>query len=151
MANVITNKLRYKVLGWVFRGVALPTNFYVALITNAAEPTADTNTKAEITEIANGNGYTTGGYQLTRNSTDFDVWTEDDVNDRALIQVKDLVWTANTGPIPASGTGIYYAILTDDNATDGSREIYGKWDVGTAVSVSDGQTITLQDLEIRAT
>lgn len=144
-----TNRFKFKMFDWVFRGTALPTNFYVALFTSAVAPVASTNTKSELTEIANGNGYTTGGIQLTKNSTDFDVLTEDDTNNRALIQIKDLVWTASGGPIPASGNGARYASLTDDNATQGSREIYTGWDLTADRSVSVGQTLTLQNAELR--
>lgn len=146
-----TNRLKYNMLGWVFRATALPTNFYIALVTSAVAPTADTNTKSELTEIANGNGYTTGGTSLTKNSTDFDVLTEDDSNDRALVQLKDIVWTASGGSLPGSGNGARYAILTDDNATQGSREVYTFWDLTSDRSVSVGQTLTLQNCEIRIT
>lgn len=144
-----TNKLKYKILGWAFRGETIPTNFYVALFTSATAPTADINTKSELTEVASGNGYTTGGIQLSKNSTDFDVWTEDDTNDRGLIQIKDLVWTASGGNLPGSGDGARYACKTDDNATQGSREVYAYWDLSSDRVVSDGQTLTLQDCEIR--
>jgi hypothetical protein len=130
--------------------VALPTNYYVALLTSATAPNADTNTKADVTEMASGNGYTTGGISLTKNSTDFDVLTEDDTNDRALIQIRDLVWTASGGSMPASG-GARYAVLTDDNATQTSREVYHFWDLVSDRQVSVGQTLTLQDCEIRLT
>jgi hypothetical protein len=144
-----TNKLKAKVLDWVFRGTALPTNFYVALVTSAVAPTADTNTLSQLTEIAAGNGYTSGGISLTKNATDFDVNTEDDINDRGLVQIKDLVWAAAGGPIPASGSGARYAVLTDDNVTIGSREVYGYWDLTSDRTVSDTQTLTLQDCELR--
>jgi hypothetical protein len=144
-----TNRLKFNTLGWTFRGVALPTNFYIALITSAAAPVADTNIKSELTEVAGGNGYTTGGYILNKNSTDFDVLTEDDTNDRGLVQLKNIVWTASGGPIPSSGNGARYAILTDDNATQGSREVYAYWDLSSDRSVSDTQTLTLQDCELR--
>ena len=144
-----TNRLKFNTLGWVFRGVAFPTNFYIALVTSAVAPVADTDTKTTLTEIANGNGYVTGGTSLTRNSTDFDVLTEDDTNDRGLVQLKDIVWTASGGPIPASGGGARYAILTDDNATQGSREVYVYWDLVSDRTVSVGQTLTLQNCEVR--
>jgi hypothetical protein len=144
-----TNKLAYKMLGWTFRAETMPTNFYVCLVTSAAAVAVDTNTKTELTEIANTQGYTTGGIQLTRNSTDFDVWTEDDGNDRGLIQIKDLVWTADGGNLPASGNGARYAVLTDDNVTQGSREVYAGWDLVSDRTVSDTQTLTLQNLELR--
>ena len=61
-----TNKLKAKVLDWVFRGTAQPTNFYVALVTSTTAPTQDINTLGELTEIAAGNGYVTGGISLSQ-------------------------------------------------------------------------------------
>lgn len=144
-----TNKGKYRVLEWALRNGTRPTNFYVALVTDAVAPGADTNTLSQLTQITAGNGYTSGGYSLTPGATDFDVLTEDDTNDRALIQIKDIVWTASGGPIPASGSGGRYAVFTDDNVTEGSREVLEYWDLVSARSVSDGQTLTLQDCEIR--
>lgn len=146
-----TNKGKYKILGWALRGETAPTNFYVALVTSATAPDPDIDTLSQLTEIANGNGYTTGGYQLSKNSTDFDVWTEVDASDYALIQIKDVVWTASGGTIPASGNGARYAVLLDDNGTVGSREVYYYWDLTSDRSVSNGQTLTLQNCEIRIT
>jgi hypothetical protein len=146
-----TNKGKYKVLGWAMRGETIPTNFYVALVTSAVAPTADLNTFTELTEIAAGNGYTTGGYELTPNSTDFDVWTEDDGSDLALIEIKDIVWTASGGSLPGSGDGARYAVLLDDNGTVASREVYYYWDLTSNRTVSVGQTLTLQDTTIRIT
>lgn len=151
MASGITNKGKYKLLDWVFRGTALPTNFYVALITSAVAPTVDTNTFSELTEIAAGNGYTAGGISLTKNSTDFDTLTEDDSGDKGLVQIKDLVWTASGGTLPGSGNGARYAILTDDNATQGSRLVIAWWDLTSDRSVSTGQTLTLQNCELDLT
>lgn len=151
MASGITNRGKFSILGWTFRGVALPANYYVALVTNAAVPTVDTNTFSELTEIAAGNGYTAGGISLALNSTDFDVLTEDDTGDLGKVQVKDLVWTASGGSLPASGNGARYAILTDDNATQGSRLVLAFWDLVSDRSVSVGQPLTLQDCELRLT
>lgn len=144
-----TNRGKYNTLNLVFRNSAEPTNFYVPLFTSAVAPTADTNTKSELTEIASGNGYITGGISLNRDATDFDVLTEDDTNDRALIQIKDLVWTASGGSLPGSGNGARYAGLSDDNATQGSREIWAYWDLTSDRTISSGQTLTLQNCELR--
>lgn len=146
-----TNRGRYSVLGYVFRGATMPTNLYVALVTSAVAPTVDTNTFSELTEIAAGNGYTAGGIALTRNSTDFDALTEDDSGNLAYVQVRDLVWTASGGNLPASGSGARYAILTDDNATQGSRLVLAWWDLSSDRSVSSGQPLTLQNCELRLT
>lgn len=151
MAVGWTNKGKYKALDWLFRGTSIPTHFYVALVTSAVTPTADTNTLSELTEIAAGNGYTSGGYQLSPGATDFDVINEDDVNDLAKIQTKDIVWTASGGTIPSSGNGAMYAVLTDDNVTIGNRLVLAYWDLVSPRSVSDGQTLTLQDCELRLT
>lgn len=145
MASGWTNKGKYKLLGWGFRAATAPTDYKMALVTNAATPGVDTNTLSELTEIGTGTGYTSGGITVERSATGFDVWTEDDANDRAYVQIKDLVWTA-------SGAGMsnaYYSVLTDDNATVGSREVYAYFDLTGPLTVSSGQTLTLQDFELR--
>lgn len=144
-----TNRGKMRLLEWVFRGVAGPSNFYIALFTDATAPTADTNIKSELTEIASGNGYTTGGISLSRNSTDFDTLTESDGSDLGQVLLKDIVWTASGGNLPASGNGARYACLTDDNATQGSREILAFWDLGGSYQVGNGQPLTLQNFELR--
>ena len=148
MASGWTNKGALHPLARTFRNATAKTNYYVALVTSATAPTVDINTLSQLTEIAAGNGYTTGGYQLTPGSTDFDTATEDDTNDLGFLLIKDVVWTASGGTLPASGSGARYAVLTDDNATVGSREVYMWWDLTSDRSVSSGQTLTLQDLQM---
>lgn len=145
-----TNKGKAFVLDLI-RGAAVPTNYYLALVTAAVAPSADTNVLADLTEISDDNGYTEGGYELDPNATDFDTLTEDDGNDRGGLQLKDIVFTAAAGPIPSAGDGARYAVLTDDNAVVADREVYFYWDLGADRAVSDTQSITLQDLEIRIT
>lgn len=147
-----TNRGKARNLGGWFRNNSVPTNFYLALITSATAPTADTNTFSELTEIANGNGYTTGGYQLARNATDWDVGpTEVDASDYSYIQIKDVVWTASGGNLPASGNGARYAVLLDDNGTIGSRDVLAFFDLTSDRTISSGQTLTLQNCELRLT
>lgn len=146
-----TNRGKYLVLGWVFRADSMPTNMYVALVTSATAPGPDHNTLSELTQIAVGNGYADGGYSLTPGSTDFDVHTEVDATDYAYVQLKDIVWTASGGSIPDTGNGARYAVLTDDNATVGNRQLIFHWDLVSDRQVSDGQTLTLQDCEMQLT
>jgi hypothetical protein len=146
-----TNKGKFRTLDIAFRNATEPTVFYVALATSATAPTADTNTLSQLTQIATGNGYVDGGISIARNSTDFDSITENDTDDRGELQIKDTIWTAAGGPIPSSGNGARWAVLTDDNVTVGSREVYAYWDLVSDRSVSDGQTLTLQNLELRLT
>ncbi len=143
-----TNRGKKVLADVFFRGASAPTNLYLALCTSATAPTADTNTLSQLTQIATGNGYADGGYQLARDSTDFDTLTEDDAADKAILQVKDVAWTASGGPIPASGNGARWAVLTDDNATVGDRQVLAYWDLASDRTVSETQSLTLQDLQI---
>ncbi len=142
----LTNKGKFRILEKYYRG---GDTFNAALVTSAVAPVADTNTFGQLTEIAAGNGYTTGGLALTGNAIDFDVITEDDVNDRAFIQTKDLVWTAAGGNLPGSGSGARYLVLTDNNATIANREVLNYWDLVSDRVVSDTQALTLQNSEFR--
>jgi len=145
-----TNKGKFRGLEVWLQGATIPgSNFAIALFTSAAAPTADTNVFTDLTQVATGQGYTTGGINVNRDATDFDVITEDDANDRALIQLKDIVWTAAGGNLPASGNGARYACLTDRHATVNSREVIFYWDLTSDRTVSDGQTLTLQNCEAR--
>lgn len=144
-----TNRGKFLTLSWAFRNATRPTNFYLALVTSAVAPTADINTLSQLTEIANGNGYTSGGYQLTPGATDFDSLVENDTNDRGELQLKDIVWTATGGSLPASGGGARYAVLLTDEATVGNRQVICAWDLVSDRSVSVGQPLTLQNCELR--
>ena len=151
MAVGWTNKGKYLLMGYFFRAAALPAHIYVALCTSANTPTADTNTLSQLTEIAAGNGYTTGGYELHTDGTDVDYYNEDDALDLAEVKLKDIVWTASGGNIPSSGLGARWAVLTDYNATIGSRQVIAYWDLASDRTVSSGQTLTLQDCALRIT
>lgn len=142
-----TNRGKYDCLALWARGTSPATAFYMALVKST--PTQDTNTMSDLTEVAAGNGYTAGGISLARNSTDFDVLTEDDTNDLALVQVKDIVWTASGGTLPSDGNGATYAVITDDNGTVGSRDVYHYGSLSSARVVSSGQTLTIQNFELR--
>jgi hypothetical protein len=134
-----------------FFNTSAPTNIYAALVTSAVAPSADTNTLGELTEIANGNGYTAGGMQLARNATDFPSLAENDATDIANILVKNLVWTAATGNLPASGNGARYCVLVDDNATPANRQVIAWFDLTADRTVSVGQSLTVQNAELRLT
>lgn len=151
MSSVVTNRGKKNLLNRSYRGITRPTNYYVGLFDSSIAADPDINVKSDLAEVPAGNGYTSGGIQLTPNSTDFDVLTEDDTNDRSLIQIKNLVWTAAGGNLPGSGTGARYAALTDDNATPGNREVDAIWDLAGNRVVSDTQQLTLVDCEIRLT
>ena len=135
-----TNKGKAKLLRNFFQSETPPTNLYVYLVTSATAPTADINTLSQLTEISE----TGKEFSLSLNTTDFDTSvsdSEDDTNDKGVMKIKDCTFA---GPV----TNARYAILVDDNGTEGSREVYCYWDLGSNRSVSSGQTLTLQDLEM---
>lgn len=145
----LTNRGAKNIFDIVFRGASAPANFYAALVKTT--PTVDTNTLSELTEVAAGNGYTAGGIQLNRNTTDFPSLVENDTDNRAELLIRDLVWTASGGTLPSDGAGATYLVLTDANATLGSREVWGFWSLTSARVVSDGQTLTINDPGINGT
>jgi hypothetical protein len=143
-----TNKGKMRMLQWGIQGVSYPANYFLALCTDATAPTQDTNTLADLTQIAVGNGYADGGMSVARDATDWPDLAEDDTGDKATLKAKDLVFTATGGPLPASGSGARYAVLLGPNATPSAREVLFYWDLVSARSVSQDQTLTLQDSEI---
>lgn len=150
MASGVTNRGRKVIANTYFRADATdePTAFKVALCTSAVAPTVDTNVLADLTEIAAGNGYTAGGLTVERSAVGWDTITEDDGADLAFVLAKDLVWTASGGPLPASGGGARWAVLLDDDTTP---NLVAWWDLTSDQSVSDGQSLTLQDCRINLT
>lgn len=89
-------------------------------------------------ELANGNGYTTGGNTLAGVAV-----TEDDVDDRTEITWTATSWTAAGGPIgPASG-----AIIYDDTPVD--NPVVGYIDFGGDYTQPDGGIATLSNVEVR--
>lgn len=148
MSSFFFNRGKYLLLEAFFRDAGAPTNFYVHLVTDDTPPTVDHNTLGDLDEVPQANGYTP--YQLDRNATDFDVLNEDDANDLAEIEVKDISWTASGGSIPSTGNDARWAVLTDDNVTESSRQLIFCWDLSAGRSVSDGQVLTFEGLTMRA-
>lgn len=147
----ITNKGKLRILQWAMKNASPPTTFKAALVTTT--PTVDTNTLSDLTEVAAGNGYTSGGINVERSATG---WpnaddSEDDTNNRGSISAKDLVFTASGGTLPASGNPATYVVLTDDDATVADREVLAYWSLGGNRQVTDGNSITAQDATLRLT
>lgn len=90
----------------------------------------NTNTVlANITEIANGNGYTTGGTSAAISSSAQTTGTY-------KLVLADVVFTASGAMGP-----FRYAVLYSDTATN--NELIGWWDYGSAVTLASGDTFTV--------
>lgn len=99
------------------------------LLTNVA-PNAAHSVKADLTEIAAGNGYTAGGATVTITASSQTAGTYKLVGN-------DVVFTASGGSIGPFRT----AELYNDTATN--DELIGAWDYGSAVTLLDGETFTV--------
>lgn len=106
----------------------LNTDALNVALTNTA-PTLTHTTKSQITEIASGNGYTTGG-QDTQNT-----WAE--ATGTATCAATDVTWTATGGAIAQFR---YVVLFNDTNPTD---MLVGYWDYGSAVDLASGESFTV--------
>lgn len=99
------------------------------MLTNVA-PIAANSVKADLTEIAAGNGYVAGGHQVGNN-------TYVQAGGVAKLSGDDVVITAAGGPI-----GPYrYAVLYNDTAPN--DELIGFWDKGASSTLNDGEAVTI--------
>lgn len=101
------------------------------LLTNTA-PSVANAVKADLTEIASGNGYTAGGTALTGVT-----WSQTG-GTSTLAFGTDLTFTAAVGTM---ATFRYLELYNDTAAND---ELIAHLDYGTTVSLAAGQSFTLQ-------
>jgi predicted Zn-dependent protease len=112
----------------VFEGTHnFATNTFKVMLTNTA-PVAANGVKADITEIAAGNGYTAGGQTVTINTSS----QTGGAYTAAVNQT--LTWTATGGSIAA----LRYAVMYNDTAA--SKNLVGWWDYGSSVTPAVGET-----------
>jgi hypothetical protein len=98
------------------------------MLTNSA-PIATNTVKANLTDIAAGNGYTAGGTQAT-------ITSSAQTSGTYKLVLADVVFTA-TGAIGP----FRYATLYNDTATN--DELIGWWDYGSSISLANGETFTV--------
>jgi hypothetical protein len=94
------------------------------VLTNSA-PAAGNTVLADITQIANGNGYTTGGTQATQASSGQSSGTY-------KLVLNDATFTAAGGSIGP----FRYVVLYNDTATN--DELIGYYDYGTELTITNG-------------
>jgi hypothetical protein len=92
-------------------------------------PVAANAVKADLTEIASGNGYTAGG-------TAANIVSSAQTSGTYKLVLDDVVFTASGGAIAA----FRYAVLYNDTATN--DELIGFWDRGASTTLLDGDTFT---------
>ena len=99
------------------------TDTWVIKLATAVNAAAGT-----ITEVANGNGYTTGGNAATTSTATQTTGTY------KLVLNSPAVWTSS-----GAGFTFQYAVLTD--TTTGTNVAY--WDYGSSQAVAVGETVTV--------
>lgn len=102
---------------------------YVAL-TNST-PVATNTILANITQIANGNGYTTGGSAATVTSS-----TQTSGTEKWLVQSVTFTASGAFGPFR-------YAVLYDSTPVSPVNPLIAWWDFGSAVTLASGDTFTV--------
>ena len=107
----------------------LQSDVLKVMLSNTA-PSATNAVKTDITEITAGNGYTAGGTQATQVSSAQTTGTY-------KLVLNDVTFTAAGGSLAA----FRYAVLYNDTATN--DELIGWWDYGSAVTITNGNSFTV--------
>jgi galactitol-specific phosphotransferase system IIC component len=107
----------------LFENINSGSDTWVIKLATAVNAAAGT-----ITEVANGNGYTTGGNAASVTSASQTGGTF------TLVLASPAVWTAS-----GAGFSFRYAILTD--STTSTNVAY--WDYGASQAVASGETVTV--------
>lgn len=103
----------------------------VAIHTDAPDSTNDDDL-ADLTQISGSNGYTTGGSNITFDSTRS--------GGTVTATAVDTVFTASGGNLGNSTTGRYFSVYDDTHANDALMNSY---DYGSTFTVADGETMTV--------
>ncbi len=101
------------------------------MLTNTA-PVATNSVKADLTEIAGGNGYTAGGVTLSLTTS------------QQISGVYRAIF-ADPGPWTASGGSIgpfRYVVAYNDTPTSPADPLIGWYDYGSAITLAAGETFT---------
>lgn len=114
--------------------VDLDTHSFKAMLTNTAPDAAANTVKADITEIAAGNGYTAGGVALTSVT-----WSETGAGTGVWrFTCADISWTASGGDIATHR----YLVIYDDTPTSPADPLVGYVDRASSAVISSGNTRT---------
>lgn len=107
------------------------THVFKCLLTNTA-PTAANSVKADLVEIAAGNGYTAGGADAQL--------TVAEAAGTATVTGTKIVWTAAGGTIGP----FRYVDLYNDTQTAPADPLVGWWDYGAAITLQIGETFSVK-------
>lgn len=101
-----------------------------AVLTNTA-PNATDTTLSQITEISNGNGYTTGGEDIQNDYSES--------GGTGTLTAVDVVWTASGGTIGP----FRYVVIYNDTPSSPTDPLVCYFDYGSSITLAIGETFTL--------
>jgi hypothetical protein len=107
---------------------------YKAVIHTDAPVAASDATVSDLTQIGGSNGYTTGGSDISFNSTRS--------GGTVTATATDVVWTASGGNLGGSTTGRYVSIY-DDTPTSPADPLVCSFDYGSTFTIATAETFTL--------
>ena len=109
----------------------LDTGALKVYLTNAAPNAATHTVKADLADISAGNGYVAGGADITG------VYAES--GGTGTLTATDVTFTASGGTVGP----FRYAILYNDTPTSPADPLIQYWDYGSAITLADGETFTV--------
>lgn len=109
----------------------LNTDTQKAMLTLTA-PVVTNTVKADLTEIAAGNGYTAGGEDAQN------TWAES--SGTGTLTGTKIVWTASGGAI----ANFRYVTLYNDTQTSPADPLILFWDYGSTLTINNGETFTVK-------
>ena len=127
---VVANKFNQYVEYQAEKIIDLGADTLKVLLTNTA-PVASNSIKADLVEIAAGNGYTAGGTAASISSSS-------QTSGIYKLVLADVVFTAAGGSIGP----FRYAVLYDDTPAAPADPLILWWDYGSAVTLPTGETFT---------
>lgn len=108
----------------------LNTDTLKCVLTNT-DPTATATILSGVTQVSNGNGYTTGG-EDSQNT-----WAES--SGTATLTGTAITWTASGAVGP-----FQYVVMYNDTQTSPVDPLVGYWNYGSSISLSTGETFTIK-------
>jgi hypothetical protein len=109
-----------------------PAHSLMVMLSNSA-PAPGNAVKADITEIASGNGYVAGG-----NAAAFQSWGQTGGLAK-LVLADPSIWTAAGGSIGP----LRYATLYNNTPTSPAKPLICFWDYGSSITLASGETFTV--------
>jgi hypothetical protein len=110
----------------------LETDALKIMLVNSPAPAAANSVKADLTEISAGNGYTAGGPTAV-------VASSGQTAGLYKLVLNDLTITASGGSIGP----FRYFVLYNDTPTSPADPLIGFWDYGSALTLADGESVTI--------